>query len=55
MHLLLIIILAILISHWLMGGNRTVYVVAGKPPRTGFGCLMVIIVLLLIGSCASHQ
>ena len=44
MHLLLIIIAGVIIAHWIMG----------KSNGPGFGCLFLIIVLLLLGALASH-
>lgn len=43
MHILLIVIIGVIIAHIIMGMSRNMG-----------GCLLVLILLAIIGSCASH-
>jgi hypothetical protein len=44
MHIILLVVVGVLIAHVIMGMSRNFG-----------GCLLVLILLLIIGSCASHH
>jgi hypothetical protein len=45
MHIILLVVVGVLIAHLIMGASRNI----------GGGCLFVLILLLIIGSCAGHH